>query len=167
MKLTGSHRRNTPSEEVGEVFDIDVTPIMNLFVVLIPFLVSMAVFSHFSVHHFSLPSDASNTQDVHTGIVKLKTTLVLNPTHLLVTLGGEIKDSLSYQDDWAIALPATLATVRLQATDTTNAIVSVADDVPFQWVVTAMDYCKEAGFENVGLSEAPSIMATSTMKVSE
>jgi len=145
--------------------DIDVTPIMNMFVVLIPFLVSMAVFAHFTVHNFSLPSNAADTQDIQTGEVTLKTTLVLEPTYLLVTLGGEEKDSLRYSDDWRNTLPAILATVKSQATDTNSAIISVSDDIPFEWVVKAMDYCKAAGFEDIGLSEAPiSVLSDTTVQ---
>ena len=30
----------------AEVADLDVTPVMNMFIILIPFLVSMAAFTH-------------------------------------------------------------------------------------------------------------------------
>jgi len=46
------------NKSVGRNFDmieLDVTPVMNLFMVLIPFLVSMAVFTHIAVIDFSLP----------------------------------------------------------------------------------------------------------------
>ena len=36
--------------------EIDVTPVMNLFMILIPFLVSMAFFSHLAVQSFRLPA---------------------------------------------------------------------------------------------------------------
>lgn len=156
MKLTSSHRRNTPSEEVGDVFDIDVTPVMNMFVVLIPFLVSMAVFAQFSMHKFYLPSDAANTQNRSTGQVKLKTTVVLNPTHMLLTLGGESLDSVSFSDpEWDKKLRESLVAVRASSGDSTKAVVAVHDDVEFEEVVDIMDACREIGFEDVGLSETP------------
>jgi len=42
-----------------ETVELDVTPVMNLFLVLIPFLVSMAVFTHLAVVEFSLPPGVS------------------------------------------------------------------------------------------------------------
>ncbi len=91
MRLTVSNRGNTPSESASEVFDIDVTPVMNMFVVLIPFLVSMAVFSHFASHDFYLPSNAGAGLDQSQGKLKLKTTLVF----LILTLFFSIKKA-----DW-------------------------------------------------------------------
>ena len=38
-----------------ETFDLDITPMMNIFMILIPFLVSMAVFTQIAVVEFSLP----------------------------------------------------------------------------------------------------------------
>ena len=38
--------------------EIDVTPVMNMFIILIPFLVSMAVFTHLATHALSLPVTA-------------------------------------------------------------------------------------------------------------
>ena len=50
-----------------EQIDLDVTPVMNLFMVLIPFLVSMAVFTHIAVIDFSLPPGdaAGDSQGEH------------------------------------------------------------------------------------------------------
>ena len=155
MRLSSSKRRATPSEEVEEVFDIDVTPIMNMFVVLIPFLVSMAVFAHFSIHRFSLPSDAVNTLNRDEGKVSLRTTVVITPEALLVTLGGKLQDSLPFVSDWEQSLQESLKNTRLKSDDTLKAIVSVDDVIAFEQVVTIMDYCHAAGFEDVGLSEAP------------
>ena len=53
MKL--SFLNHQPPSEAADVADLDVTPVMNMFVILIPFLVSMAVFAHVSIIEFSLP----------------------------------------------------------------------------------------------------------------
>ena len=155
MKLSCSNRHNTPSEEVGEVFDIDVTPVMNMFVVLIPFLVSMAVFAHFSIHRFSLPSDAANTLDRADGKVSLRTTVVIKPEALLVTLGGTLQDSISTLAPWQETLKQSLQATRIKSDDTLKAVVAVDNAIAFEEVITIMDYCHAAGFEDVGLSEAP------------
>jgi biopolymer transport protein ExbD len=54
--------KKSTSKEI-ELFDLDVTPVMNLFMVLIPFLVSMAVFTHLAVVDFSLPPANTPSQE--------------------------------------------------------------------------------------------------------
>ena len=51
------------SKEIEQI-DLDVTPVMNLFMVLIPFLVSMAVFTHLAVVEFSLPPSNTSADDL-------------------------------------------------------------------------------------------------------
>ncbi len=160
MKLTVSNRHAIPSESVEENIDIDVTPIMNMFVVLIPFLVSMAVFTHLSVHQFYLPSEAGANLDQSDGPVKLKTTVILSETAILVTVGGETVDSLpliadAYQFD---SLPSVLIKARDISGDKEKSVVSVKDKVPFKHVVSVMDLCREAGFSGVGLASAPELV---------
>lgn len=157
MRLSSSNRNNTPSEEAGEVLDVDVTPIMNMLVVLIPILISMAVFTHYSVHKFFLPSNAGSSLSQDQGPVKLKTTVLVDEEYLLVAVGGEQVDSLprmqkSYNEE---GLLLALARGRAQADDTAKVVISVRDNVEFESAVTIMDYCRSAGFENVGLSSAP------------
>ncbi len=157
MKLTVSNRHAVPSEAADESMDIDVTPIMNMFVVLIPFLVSMAVFTHLSVHEFYLPSEAGSALNQSDGPVKLKTTVVLSEEALLVSVGGETVDSLPLVDGLYQfeALPTTLLKARDLSSDKEKSVVSVRDKVAFKHVVAVMDLCREAGFTGVGLASAP------------
>lgn len=157
MKLSFSNRHNTPSEEAGQVIDIDVTPIMNMLVVLIPILISMAVFTHYSVHKFFLPSNAGSSQLQDQGPVKLKTTVLVDKEYLLVAVGGEQIDSLPMRNDEYNegGLLGALALGREQSDDSTKVVVSIRDDVEFESAVEIMDYCRSAGFEHVGLSSAP------------
>ncbi len=158
MKLTVSNRHSVPSETADENMDIDVTPIMNMFVVLIPFLVSMAVFTHLSVHQFYLPSEAGASLEQSKGPVKLKTTVVLSGEALLVSVGGEVVDSLPLNDEGKYpfdSLPAVLQKARELSGDKEKSVVSVRDQVPFKHVVTVMDLCRANGFTGVGLASAP------------
>lgn len=157
MRLSFSNRHNTPSEEAGQVIDIDVTPIMNMLVVLIPILISMAVFTHYSVHKFFLPSNAGSNLSQDQGPVKLKTTVLVDSDYLLIAVGGEQVDSLQrgeggYREE---DLLQALAKGRAQSDDTAKVVISVRDKVEFESAVEVMDYCRSAGFANVGLSSAP------------
>ena len=48
-------RSSHPPSQTIDNADVDVTPVMNVFIILIPFLVSMAVFTHHAIVEFSLP----------------------------------------------------------------------------------------------------------------
>lgn len=156
MKLTVSNRAKTASE-AAEVFDIDVTPVMNMFVVLIPFLVSMAVFSHFASHDFYLPSNAGAGLDQSDGKLRLKTTVVIAKDYLLVAVGGDLVDSLPINNGVYPfnSLKPALIKGREMSSDSLKTVVSVADGVKFKSAVTVMDICRSVGFEAVGLSSAP------------
>ena len=157
MKLSSSRRHSTPSEVADEVFDIDVTPIMNMFVVLIPFLVSMAVFSHFAVHKFYLPPNAGSNLNSN-GKVKFKTTVVVDNRYLLITLGGELIDSISIKDNTISPkrFEKSLFLSQSQSEDSLKVVVSPKDNVKIKRVVKTMDRCREFGFTSIGLSSAPS-----------
>ncbi len=157
MRLTVSNRHSVPTEAAEENMEIDVTPIMNMFVVLIPFLISMAVFTHLAVHQFTLPSEAGSNLDQSDGPVKFKTTVVLTEEALLVTVGGEQVDSLPTVDGYYPfeQLPAVLTIARAISGDREASVVSVRDQVSFKYVVAVMDLCRESGFSSVGLASAP------------
>lgn len=145
-----------PSEAVAEVVDIDVTPVMNMFIILIPFLVSMAVFTHLSIIEFSLPPNVGAGLDPSAGKPKLKLTVIVTPDFLAVTLGERMLDSIpllagEYRLD---VLQERLRLRREQADIKDEAVIASRDGVRFKHLVQIMDRCREAGFEKIGLSSA-------------
>lgn len=169
MKLSFSKRHDTPSETADQVIDIDVTPIMNMLVVLIPILVSMAVFSHYAVHRFYLPSNAGNAIEENKGPVKLKTTLLVDNDYMLVAVGGDQVDSLPVGGGRFDTKRLTQALLRgrQMSHDSTKVIISVRDQVLFENTVDLMDLCRNVGFENIGLSSAPPVDTTSAGEADE
>lgn len=157
MKLSFSKRHSTPSETADQVIDIDVTPIMNMLVVLIPILVSMAVFSHYAVHRFYLPSDAGSSTQQNNEKIKLKTTLLVSNEYLLVAVGGDQIDSIPRVNGSfdMIHVKSSLFRGREVSDDHSKVVISVRDEVLFENTVELMDLCREVGFENIGLSSAP------------
>ncbi len=153
------NRMRTPSEAAGADIDIDVTPVMNMFVILIPFLVSMAVFTHVSILEFSLPPNVGAGMDSSEGKPKLKTTIVVAPSFLAITLGENLLDSIPVQPngEYQLGRLETLLGARRENMDIQDeAIVAVRDAVRFKHVVAVMDRVREVGFEKVGLSSATS-----------
>ncbi|MGM0443332.1 MAG: ExbD/TolR family protein [Fibrobacterota bacterium] len=155
MKLTLSNRQDTPTEAAGEGLNVDVTPIMNLMIVLIPILISMTVFTHYSIHSFYLPSNAADATEDESR-VQLKTTVVVRDTALLVTLGDRVIDSLAVQNGVyeTARLRSAVEKARAMSDDSLKAVVSVGDAVVLDRFVTIMDLCRDAGFEDLGLSAA-------------
>jgi biopolymer transport protein ExbD len=88
-------KRSIHPSYIPESIDIDVTPIMNMFFILIPFLVSMAVFTHLAVLHFSLPPNAGSALASPEIQPKLKLTVIIAEEYLAVTRGDRMLDSLA------------------------------------------------------------------------
>jgi biopolymer transport protein ExbD len=148
--------KNRPPSQSAEQIDLDVTPIMSMFLILLPFLVSMAVLTHISVLQFSLPPN------VGTGLAdtgekpKVKLTVVVAPEYLAITGGAAMLDSLPLVDGLypLDSLKAQLTIRKQSAQVADEIIVAVRDVVAMKHVVSVMDKCRDAGFEKIGLSSA-------------
>ena len=148
--------RPTLSEVAEETIDIDVTPVMNMFIILIPFLVSVAVFTQLSIVEFSLPPNVGTNLDQSDGKPKLKLTAVVTPAYLAITRGEEMLDSIPLVDgEYDYGLFHERLSVHRESADIRDEIVvAVRDAVRFKYVIRVMDRCRDVGFENVGLSSA-------------
>jgi biopolymer transport protein ExbD len=145
----------TPSDAAG-VVTTDVTPVMNLFIILIPFLISMAVFTHLSIVEFSVPPNVGTELNPSGGKPKLKLTTVVGADYLILTCGEKVLDSISYGAKGQVpdTLLNTLRSNRARADIQDEVIVAVQDAVAFERVVAVMDACRLAGFTKLGLSNA-------------
>lgn len=157
MNLAFSKRNLAPSEVASEIIDIDVTPVMNMFIILIPFLVSVAVFTHLTIIEFSLPPNVGMGLDTSEGKPKLKMTVVVTSDYLAITHGDAMLDSIPVVNgeyDYT-SFSKKLSIHRKEIDIKNEVIVAVRDAVRFKYVVKVMDRCRDAGFEKVGLSSAP------------
>jgi biopolymer transport protein ExbD len=139
-----------------ETIDVDVTPVMNMFIILIPFLISMAVFTQMSILSFSVPPDAGSGLDQSNGKPKLKITIVVANEYLAITHGEEMLDSIPASNDNQTTdiLLEKLKTRRSEIEVQDEAVIAVRDAVKFQNMVRVMDACRSAGFQKIGLSSA-------------
>jgi biopolymer transport protein ExbD len=138
---------------ITEACEIDVTPIMNMFIILIPFLVSMAVFAHLATHAFSLPADDGAGQ-ARTA-AELPVTVAVAADRIVVAVGDRTLASLPVDASGEYDQPALLAALRTERArrpDVTEAVVAVDDDVVCADVVRCLDQCQDAGFADVGLA---------------
>lgn len=150
-------RKSKYPSESSETPDLDVTPIMNMFVILIPFLVSMAVFTHLSVLHFSLPPNAgAGLADGHAK-PKLKITVVVAEHHLAITRGEQMLDSItSISGNYNTEQLSSQLMFRRTQSDVLpdEVVIAVRNRIAFNNVVKIMDVCRNAGFTKIGLSNA-------------
>jgi biopolymer transport protein ExbD len=147
-----------PSEAIEAEIDIDVKPIMNVLIILIPFLVSVAVYTNLAVIDMSLPPNV--TAAAGTGAAnekpKVKITVVVAQSFCAITLGESQLDSIprSGEEYPYDTLVARLSARRAAADVKDEVIVAVRDKIRFKYVVRIMDACKKTGFEKVSLASA-------------
>ncbi|MBD3314653.1 MAG: hypothetical protein GF344_02595, partial [Chitinivibrionales bacterium] len=99
MRTHSTLTRGRTISESADIAELDITPIMNMFIILIPFLVSMAVFTHLAILKFSLPPNVGTGLDDSQGKPKVKLTVVVAPRYLAITHGDTMLDSLALSDN--------------------------------------------------------------------
>jgi biopolymer transport protein ExbD len=155
MSLLAKIQGIRPSKILEEA-DLDLTPIMNLFIILVPSLVSIAVFVHIAVIQINLPS---NSTGAGSGPRKsdLKLTVSMSPDRSYVlALGDQVLDSIpAVSGGFDLAkLGNSLQTVRSRLNNQDEIVVAVADGINFDQVVSTMDAGKQSGFGKVSLAAA-------------
>lgn len=138
--------------DLSEGVDIDVTPVMNMFIILIPFLVSMAVFTHLASHAFTLPGD-EGANEAQTA-AELPLTVALTTSSVTVIRGDvvlvEVQRTAESQPYGALF--DHLQTLHGQWPDVDEVVVAVDDGVVCADIVICLDACRSAGFTEVGLA---------------
>ena len=145
------------SDAAGDI-DLDLTPMMSMFLILLPFLVSMAVLTHLTVLEFSLPPNVgAGTPDGRTDKKpQLKLTIVITPAYLLATHGERMLDSIplvNHRYDFE-RMRSLLGGYKSDFAANDEIIVASNDRIALSDVVTLMDNCKAAGYSKIGLSSA-------------
>jgi biopolymer transport protein ExbD len=148
-----------PSDATSDI-ELDLTPMMSMFLILLPFLVSMAVLTHLTILEFSLPPNvgAGSGGISLTEKPRLKLTLVITPRYLLATYGERMLDSLAViENQYDFLKIDTLMTRCKKELNCSNELIVASNDhVPLKNIVALMDRCKAAGFDKIGLSGATS-----------
>ena len=160
-----------PSDALEAEIDIDVKPMMNVLLILIPFLVSVAVYTRLSIVEMSLPPNVTGASSSQGGKPKLKLTVVVGTSSVFITFGEKMLDSLATTFDKTLIgshgvsmgakgdyayeqLLARLEARRDAVDERGEVVVAARDSVSFKYVVRIMDTCKKAGFAKVSLASA-------------
>lgn len=144
--------KKATSKEI-ELIDLDVTPVMNLFMVLIPFLVSMAVFTHLAIVDFSLPpaNDSSGasaeTKELDISIVITSDGFRIVGTGKKLNIIPKIQNKYQFEQ-----LRALLKAVKFEYPSQKSVVLVIEADVIYDDIIRFMDICRESQFPDVGLS---------------
>lgn len=140
----------------GEVesVEVDVTPVMNLFMVLIPFLVSMAVFTQLAVIDFSLPPGQSEAPASEEESKELDISIVVSKKGFRIVGTGKQLDLVpiekgSYQFD---QLRVLLKAIKFQYPSQKGVVLVLEPEILYDDIVRFMDVCRESQFPEIGLS---------------
>ena len=119
---------------------LEVTAFINLIVVLVPFLLSTAVFTRLSVIDLTLPAQSSGVEQLKAENLQLE--VVIRPDALEVgdRIGGLIQriPSTPAGPDLA-ALSTLMQQIKTRFPDTTAATVLAQPDTPYDLLVQVMD----------------------------
>jgi len=148
-------RTNKATKKDIETFDLDITPMMNIFMILIPFLVSMAVFTQIAVVEFSLPpAQAPGGGGADEATKELDISVVITATGFQIVGTGRKLDMLpkvqgEYQYD---QLRALLKAIKFQYPSQKSVVLVFDGNVLYDDIIKFMDICRESQFPDIGLS---------------
>ena len=147
---------------------LEITAFINLIVVLVPFLLSTAVFTRLSVLDVSLPAQNSGVEQLKADDLKLE--IVIRPESLEVgdRIGGLIQriPNLGTVHD-VKALSELMVQIKARFPDKTDATLLAELDTPYDTLVQVMDATREAHtvqgpkttraelFPNISIGDAP------------
>jgi biopolymer transport protein ExbD len=122
------------------VAHLEITAFINLIVVLVPFLLSTAVFSRLAVIDLTLPAQNSGIEKVLPNNLQLEIVVRANGLEVGDRLGGLIKriDNTAGGHDLA-ALSALMLEIKTRFPDKSEATVLAEPNTPYDVLVQVMD----------------------------
>lgn len=133
--------------------DLDVTPVMNMFIILIPFLISMSAFTHLATHEFSLPGDEGPGEASERS--ELPLTVAVGLQGMLVAEGDVVLAELPRLEG-NLDLVELTGLLRTQAPE--RLVVAIDGPVVTAEVVDCLDACRAAGCNDVGLASGTGVI---------
>jgi biopolymer transport protein ExbD len=136
-----------------EAFELDVTPFMNLMMFFIPFLATMAAFTHLAIVEFSLPP--AQAQNASAGPSKeLDISIVITDQGFRIVGTGKKLDVVpkvrgSFQFD---QLRALLKAIKFEYPSQKSVVLVMDPQVLYDDIIKFMDTCRESQFPDIGLS---------------
>ncbi|MFH0918782.1 MAG: biopolymer transporter ExbD [Fibrobacterota bacterium] len=161
MAFRPSKRKDKALSRLIEAEDIDVTPLMNMMVILIPFLISMAVFTEVAAINFSLPpamaegEGPSNEPPAANESEKLDISIAITDQGFTLAGTGQVLPPILKTADGKYdheALNRALRAIKMHYPNQEDIVLIIEQDIFYEDIVTVMDICRDAQFPNIGLS---------------
>jgi biopolymer transport protein ExbD len=136
--------------------DVNLTAVMNIFLILIPFLLLTATFVRIAVLELSLPSldRASQQQAVQKSESTILNVLQIKETGLQLNSYGMKFDAITKGTDdynW-LELDQQLERVKSKYPDSQDIIISPEASIRYETIIAIMDRCRDAGFPLISIS---------------
>lgn len=138
-----------------EDMELDLTPMMNILLILIPFLATMAVFLHLAVVEFALPPGVSSSAEADApNPDHIDISVVVTPKGYTILGSGQKLDFVPkadglYNFDFLVRQ---LKAIKYKYPQEENIVLMVDPEVRYDDVIGFMDQCRASQFPNVGLS---------------
>ena len=132
---------------------MNITPVMNIFLILVPFLLLTAVFVKIAILEFSLPSTETRAAGEQPAKAVV-TVLAITESGFEVKTEGAKFPRIDRQDgayDFK-ALVETLRKVKAKHSESEDIIIAPQASVKYQTIISVMDRCRENGFPNISIS---------------
>lgn len=157
--MLGSVGNRSFRRPVQEETTLNITPFMNLMVVLIPFLLSGVVFSRLAILEMNLPTSQGATQAAPSTKEPFRLIVTLHPKELTVRGSGVDVTRFPLQDGKydLNGLVTVLQKVKQANPTEKSAIILSEPDIPYASLVAVMDACREKGsqvlFPDISIGE--------------
>jgi biopolymer transport protein ExbD len=137
--------------------ELEVTAFINLIVVLVPFLLSTAVFSKLSVMELSLPAAAAaGLEQLKAEDLQLEVVLRADAMEVGDRIGGLIQRIPASADGPdTTALIALMQGIKTKFPQETEVSVLPEADTAYQHIVKVMDAARAAQFPEIAVGDAP------------
>jgi len=135
--------------------DVDLLPLMNLFVALIPMLLVSAVFLNITVIEMKAPGDEASQARAEQARLDLSLSVTISASSYVVEGNGLERVSLERSDPGAAArLAGVLAGVAGKYPDNRDVMIVSQADTRYEDIVRVMDISREAGLPGASLLAA-------------
>jgi biopolymer transport protein ExbD len=141
--------------EEREPMDLDVSPYLNVFLSLLPLLITMAVFTQLAVVEFSLPPAQSEGQSAAPAEQKeLDISIVITKNGFRIVGTGKQLDLVPTERGRYLfdQLRALLQAIKFQYPSQKSVVLVAEGDVLYDDLIQFMDVCRESQFPDIGLS---------------
>ena len=145
-------------KRAGDGDDLQMTPIMNVFLILVPFLLLTASFVKIAILEMSLPSLSQQATPQPVTPEQHKQ-LVLNMLAIRQN-GFELKSPtfnfpfIAKKDEQydLEQLKANLQQIKNKFPDSEDVVIQPEDAIKYDVMIKVMDRCRESGFPNISIS---------------